>query len=134
MRPQNRACREEPSTDRAEGVNGKRATVAIGEFNFARVIGVGHHHRADMTKAQKQWSTALEVLRSHVVQQGDHIMHFDFTDHGSEAKRRFGTSSVTLTGELQHRGAGVDGAPESRLECIADNFRQGGSLGEALVQ
>jgi hypothetical protein len=55
----------------------ERTTVAIGEFDFVRAVRVRHHNGADLTAVQKQRPTAFEVLRAHILQQGDHVVHVD---------------------------------------------------------
>ena len=66
---------------RPKGYERKGSAVAICKLNFIRTILINHYDRADLTAAQKHRLTALEVLRSHVLHQCDHVMHFAFADH-----------------------------------------------------
>jgi hypothetical protein len=58
------ACRGESSVGRVGAIRSQRATVAIGKLDFVRAILVGHHDSADLPTAQKQCSSAFEMLLS----------------------------------------------------------------------
>ena len=70
-----------PEPEKDTNAEAADTTVAIGKLNFVGAIRIAHYHGADLPAAQKQSPATFEVLRRHILQQCDHVVHFHFTKH-----------------------------------------------------